>query len=287
MSAKSNNGIDSEFINIFAHDIKTPLSAVKGCIDLVEQFGELNEKQLHYIERAMTAVLRMEKIVHNLLDYSRLDEDIPLDLTTVDLRVMIDDAIELFENDLTKKKIQLMNDIDSSLGAVMGDENLLIHVVENLLGNAIKYNKTDGKIWITVSDERDYVRVDVQDTGIGIAPDDQKKVFDKFYRGKMGDLKIKGNGLGLAIARMIVEKHQGHIWVNSKLGYGSTFSFTIPRDSHHGMGSSATDSGIRNALTGFNLQYRESAVESIDDVDDNIQETIERGEDSPRDEYEP
>jgi len=287
MNEHTDNGIDSEFINIFAHDIKSPLSAIKGCIDLVENLGELNEKQLYYIQRAFAGITRIETIVHNLLDYSRLNEGIPIEPTPFSLQKMIDDVISLFIAELTTKRIQLQVDVDPSLESVTGDESLLMHVLQNILGNAIKYNKPDGKIWITVSDERDYVRVDVQDTGIGIAVEDQNKIFDKYFRGKIGDVTIKGNGLGLSIVRMIIEKHDGLIWVESKLDEGSTFSFTIPRVSRHGMGKKVTDSGIRSAVTGFNTLHRESAVEPMDDVDDNTQEMMERGEDSPRDEYEP
>lgn len=287
MSEQADNGIDSEFINIFAHDIKSPLSAIKGCIDLVENLGELNEKQLYYIQRTFAGITRIETIVHNLLDYSRLNEGIPIDHTSFSLQKMIDEVIALYTAELTTKRIHLQVDVDPSLESVTGDENLLMHVVQNILGNAVKYNKPDGKIWITVSDERDYVRVDIQDTGIGIAVEDQNKIFDKYYRGKIGDVTIKGNGLGLSIVRMIIEKHDGLIWVESKLDKGSTFSFTIPRVSRHGLGQKVTDSGIRSAVTGFNTIHRESAVEPMDDVDDNTQETMERGENSPRDEYEP
>lgn len=287
MSEQTNNGIDSEFINIFAHDLKSPLSAVKGCIDLIENIGDLNEKQLYYIQRAFVGITRIETIIHNLLDYSRLSDGIPLDYVPFNLKNMIHEVTTLFVAELTTKKIHLQIDIDPSLDDVMGDESLLTHVVQNILGNAIKYNKPDGKIWITVSDERDYVRVDIRDTGIGIAVEDQNKIFDKYYRGKIGDGTIQGNGLGLSIVRLIVEKHEGLIWVNSQLEQGSTFSFTIPRVSRHGMGKKVTDSGIRNALTGFDVLHHESAVEPMDDVDDDTQEMAEHGEDSPRDEYEP
>ena len=167
---------------------------------------------------------------------------------------------------------------------IEGDEDLLLHVVQNLISNAIKYNEKDGKIWVSVNDEKDYVRVDVQDSGVGIATEELEKVFGKYYRGRRSDPTIKGNGLGLAIAQMIIEKHGGHIWVNSTVNEGSTFSFTIPRDSQHGMGGNATDSGIRRALKDFTISYRESAAESMDDVDDNMQEQKQSGEDSPRDE---
>lgn len=287
MSDKPDKSIDSEFIGLFAHDIKSPLSAIKGCIDLVGHAGELNEKQLYYMQKALVGITRIETIVHNLLDYSRLNEGIPLDYSPFSLKNMIDAVTTLFDAELTTKKVQLQIDVDPNLENVMGDENLLTHVVQNILGNAVKYNKPDGKIWITVSDERDYVRVDIQDTGIGIAVEDQNKIFDKYYRGKIGDATIQGNGLGLSIVRLIVEKHDGLIWVDSQLDQGSTFSFTIPRVSRHGMGKKATDSGIRDALTGFNVLHHESAVEPMDDVDDDTQETIEHGEDSPRDEYEP
>lgn len=285
MSEQTNNSIDNEFINIFAHDIKIPLSAVKGCLDLVEQLGELNDKQVHWLHRAMGSVTRMETIVHNLLDYSRLSEDVPLERAPFSIEKTLNSLMSMFEAQLSTKNIDIRVDIDSKLEDIVGDENLISHVLQNVLGNAIKYNDPDGKIWITVSDERAYVRVDVQDTGIGIAAEDLNKVFDKYYRGKKGDATIKGNGLGLSIARAIIEKHDGHIWVNSQLGTGSTFSFTIPRDSQHGMGNSATDSGIHRALKGFNISHRESAVEPMDDVDDDTQETMEQGEDSPQDEY--
>lgn len=287
MSEQPENGIDSEFINIFAHDIKSPLSAVKGCIDLVENLGELNERQIYYIQKAFAGITRIETIVHNLLDYSRLNEGIPIHRVPFSLKKMITDVTSLFMAELATKNVQLQVDIDSNLEEIVGDENLLTHVVQNILGNAIKYNKRHGKIWITVSDERDYVRIDIQDTGIGIAIEDQKKIFDKYYRGKIGDATIKGNGLGLSIVHMIVEQHGGLIWVESELEKGSTFSFTIPRASRHGMGRTVTDSGIRSAVTGFNSIHRESAVEPMDDVDDDTQETMEQGEDSPRDEYEP
>jgi len=285
MSEKTDKGIDSELLHIFAHDIKVPLSAIKGCVDLVEHMGELNDQQLKWLRRAMGSITRIETIVHNLLDYSRLNEDIPIDREPFDMRKMIADMTELFDAELATKKIRMQVDIDPHLEDVIGDANLLTHVLQNILSNAIKYNQPDGKIWLTVSDERAYVRVDVQDTGIGIAAEDQSKIFNKYYRGKIGDATIKGNGLGLSIAQMIVEKHEGVIWVNSTLGKGSTFSFTIPRESRHGM-KSATDSGIHRALKGFNIMHRESAFEPMDDVDDNTQEHMERGEDS-QDEYGP
>lgn len=287
MNVEPNNAIDSEFINIFVHDLKTPLSAIKSYLDLIEQIGGLSDQQVRFIERAMVGIERMENIVHNFLDISRLDSDVPLERAPFDLRKIIEDSVDLMSAEMMKKKIEMHTDIDPRLEDVLGDEKLFTHVVQNVIGNAIKYNKPEGKIWVTVNDERAYARVDVQDTGIGIAEDDLNKIFERFYRGKTGDASIRGNGLGLAIARLIVEKHGGHIWVTSDLKHGSTFSFTIPRDSHHGMGSNISDSSIRTALRGFSILHHESAAESLDDVDDNTQEPSERGEDSPRDEYEP
>lgn len=287
MSEKPEGNIDSSFISIFAHDVTGPLGAVKGALDLVTHLGELNERQSHYLQRAEAGLVRIETIVNNFLDYARLTDGVPLDYEPLNAKDMVEEVIELFAAELTTKEIELRFDSDPALDLIEGDENLLTHVVQNLVGNAIKYNRTGGKIWVTISDERAYVRVDVRDTGIGIDSEELNKIFDKYYRGRTGDITIKGNGLGLAIARMIVEKHGGHIWVNSTLEEGSTFSFTIPRESRHGMGSNVTDSGIRSALKDFNIPHRESAVESMDDVDDNMQEPTESGEDSPRDEYEP
>jgi len=284
---QSNNGIDQEFLHIFAHDIKIPLSGIKGSIEIVEKLGELNDKQLMWLQRAMGSVTRIETIVHNLLDYSRLNENIPIDREPFNMKQMVDDVVELFMADLTIKNIQLFVNIDAKLEDVIGDENLLTHVLQNIVSNAIKYNKIGGTIWITVSDERAFVRVDIQDTGIGIAAEDISKIFDRYYRGKTGDAMIKGNGLGLSIAQMIIEKHGGRIQVNSQQEHGSTFSFTLPRENHHGTGISATESVMRDELKGFSHMHRESASEAMDDVDDDTQEIIERGEDSPQDEYGP
>ena len=287
MSEQPDNGLDNELLHIFVHDIKVPLSAIKGCIDLVEQLGDVNDQQLKWINRAMGSITRIETIVHNLLDYSRLNENIPIDREPFDLKQLIDDVVMLFAAQLTTKNIKLQLDVDSELEDVIGDANLLTHVVQNIVGNAIKYNKPEGKIWITVSDESAYVRVDIQDSGMGIAAEDQNKIFNKYYRGKIGDANIKGNGLGLSIAQMIIEKHGGLIWVNSQLEKGSTFSFTIPRESDHGMGNNVTDSGIRDAIKGFDILHHETAFEPMDDVDDDTQETMEYREDSSKDEYGP
>lgn len=287
MSDKLDGNIDSSFISIFAHDVTGPLSAVKGALDLVTHLGEMNEKQLHYLQRAEAGLIRIETIVNNFLDYARLTDGVPLDYEPLNTKDMVEEVIDLFAPELTTKDIELRFDSDLSLDLVDGDEGLLTHVVQNLIGNAIKYNRNGGKIWVTISDERAYVRVDVRDTGIGIDAEELNKIFDKYYRGRTGDITIKGNGLGLAIARMIVDKHGGHIWAESMIEEGSTFSFTIPREIRHGMGANVSDSGIQTALRGFDTSRRESAVESMDDVDDNMQEPVERGEDSPQDEYKP
>ncbi len=282
---KPESKIDSSFISIFAHDVTSPLGAVKQALDLVTHAGDLNEKQLDFLQRAEAGLVRIETIVNNFLDYARLSEGQELEYDPFNMKDMVEEVLDLFSPELTSKKITLQFDVDPNLDLVDGDENLLTHVVQNLVSNAIKYNKKEGKIWVNISDEVGYVRVDVQDNGIGIATEEFNKIFDKYYRGHTHDITAKGNGLGLAIAKMIVDKHGGHIWANSTVNEGSTFSFTIPRDTHHGMGSDATDSGIHSALKGFTMTYRESAAESMDDVDDDMQESKQSGEDSPRDEY--
>lgn len=283
---KPENKIDSSFISIFAHDVTSPLGAVKQALDLVTVFGELNEKQELYLQRAEAGLVRIETIVNNFLDYARLSEGQELEYDPFNIKDMVEEVIELFSAEFTSKNITLQFDVDPKLDVVDGDENLLTHVVQNLISNAIKYNrKDDARIWVNITDERDYVRVDVQDSGIGIAAEELNKIFDKYYRGRTQEVTAKGNGLGLAIAKTIIAKHGGHLWAESEVNAGSTFSFTIPRDKNHGMGSNVTDSGIQSALKGFNMSYRESAAESMDDVDDNTQELKQSGEDSPRDEY--
>ncbi|MDX1991612.1 MAG: HAMP domain-containing sensor histidine kinase [bacterium] len=220
---------DAELVSVVAHDLKTPVSAAKGFIDLVQQAGPLNERQQYYAEKALAALGRMEQLISDLLDYARLEGGVGLKLVECNLSGLIQDAVGLMEELAAARGIRLHVEGIEQKVRVRGDARLLSQVVHNLLSNAIKYNRDGGDVWIVVHVYRDQLRVDIRDSGIGIPEKDLERVFGRFYRSKLGiEAKIEGTGLGLAITRTIVEMHGGQIWVESVVGEGSTFTFTLP-----------------------------------------------------------
>lgn len=270
MSAKPGSDFDVDMVNIFVHDLKNPLSAIKSYVELIQEYGELNERQHHFSERAILAVERIQRIVHDMLDFVRVESDTPLRIVESDIGKLVYEAIELIEDAVNSRHIQLHIDVGKSLSTVAVDEALLSHVMLNLLSNAVKYNKESGDIWVRVRDERAFIRIDVEDTGRGIEMDDQPFVFDKFFRANSNKKdKIEGNGLGLALAKAVVLKHGGHIWLESKPGFGSVFSFTLP---HHPV-TESKNADNRKKMAGVpEWQQDRPAQEDMDDMDDNLQE---------------
>jgi signal transduction histidine kinase len=222
----SNTELD--FLSIVAHDLKTPISAVKGFIDLIEQAGPLTERQQHFSERAMMGLLRMERMVNDLLDYTRLQsEGMRLDILPCDMKPLVSDAITLQGEAAANRHITIEIDAPDDLQPVMGDIHLLSRVVNNLLSNAIKYNEEGGQVRIVLQDNGDLLRMEMQDTGTGIPQEDLPRIFDRFYRSQ-STLNREGNGLGLAIVKTIVEKHGGQIWAESEMSKGTMFVVTLP-----------------------------------------------------------
>lgn len=220
----------NDLISIVAHDLKTPISAVKGFIELVQQAGPLNDQQTYFSERALTTLQRMENLVSDLLEYTRLNAETQFDLVEFDLRQVIFDAVEMLEEVATRRQITFQTEVQEDAVLVTADARLIGQVVNNLISNAIKYNREGGLVAIRIYKSDENIRVDIQDTGFGIPQDDVHRVFDRFYRvkGNPGSAKVEGSGLGLAIVQTIIQKHNGRIWVESVEGEGSTFSFVLP-----------------------------------------------------------
>ena len=265
-----------DLLAIAAHDLKSPIGAVRGYIELVQQLGELNDRQVHFCGRALAGLERMEGLILSLLDLSRLGSEFRLDLLDCDLGKLAANSLDLIEAEAQERDIAITVQVDDNLGLVQGDPRLLGQVLVNLLTNAIKYNRDGGTIGVTVSNQPEFVRVDVQDNGVGIPEVDQPQVFDRFFRAQnSARTKATGNGLGLSIVKMIVEKHQGYIWFNSVEGEGSTFSFTLPRKGHWHDGGDTDAEADWDAGEGNDSHrqtYHELSIEDHDDVDDNTQE---------------
>jgi two-component system phosphate regulon sensor histidine kinase PhoR len=277
---------DSELISIVAHDLKTPVSAVRGFIELVQNLGPLTEQQGHFLERAMSALSRMEQLIASLLDLARIQSGIPLELVETDINRLVEDALELLRDVAAQSDISIHVDSSPESVVIQADNRLMGHVINNLLSNAVKYNREGGDVWLKIRQQDKQVRVDVRDNGIGIPYEDQPRVFERFFRAKRekGE-RISGSGLGLAISQSIIELHNGEILLESTPNVGSTFSFIIPADP-----SGANNSASVNTHTGagnkFNIFSGERASETSDGVDDSQQESADltdsdSGDDEP------
>lgn len=271
---------EDDLLATAAHDLKTPLNVARDFIELTRQSGELNERQQRFLERAISNLDRMEQLIVSILDDTRLRGEAALQMTVCDLRTVIEDAVDMLAHVAESRQITVHLDVDPLLEPVYGDATALHRVIVNLLSNAIKYNRDGGDVWISAVNQPGHVQVSVRDSGTGIAPEAQSRVFDRFFRGsRQGRGSVKGHGLGLAISKTIIERHHGHIWLESAQGSGSTFTFLLPRLHHSGEGYddmlNVRHEARRRAREGRPDRETfapESAIESADSVDDNEQE---------------
>ena len=225
----------SEFLANMSHELRTPLNAIIGFSEVLGErmFGELNEKQAEYTDDILTSGRHLLSLINEILDLSKVEAGrMELEVATFDLPLAIDNARTFVRERATKHGINLDVTVDERLGDFVGDERKIKQILLNLLSNAVKFTPEGGRIGIKARQADGSVEISVSDTGIGIAPEDQPKIFEEF-RQVGGDYthKTEGTGLGLTLAKKFVELHGGRIWVESEVGKGSTFSFTLPERS--------------------------------------------------------
>jgi signal transduction histidine kinase/CheY-like chemotaxis protein len=221
--------IKNEFIATASHDLKNPIHAVLGYSDLLAKAGPLNEVQTDFVKRIHRSANQMHELVLNTLDLVRVDLGMNQKYEPVDVHDLLVTVTEDLIPQAEMKQQTLKLEPNDSRPQVNGDAAQLRQVVRNLIGNAIKYTPEGGRILVDTSMGNSIISVLVEDNGLGIPEDDLPFIFDKFYRVKTEDRQdIQGNGLGLAIVEAIVEQHGGEIAVESKLGEGSCFSFSLP-----------------------------------------------------------
>lgn len=233
---KELDSLKSEFVSTVSHDLRSPLTLMRGYATMLEMVGELNEQQAGYVRKIVTSVESMTKLVGNLLDLGRIEAGIDLQLEMIHVQDVIERVIGALQLQATQKRVQLVNEVVRQVVPVIeADQALLQQALHNLVDNAIKYTESGGKVSVRVrtkvgvASEPDYLVIEVQDNGIGIAPVDQPRLFEKFFRGAQeGGKKQGGSGLGLAIVKSIAERHGGKVWMESQLGRGSTFYLSIP-----------------------------------------------------------
>ena len=223
----------SEFLANVSHELRTPLTAIKGFVDnmLDGLTGELNPRQLRYLTRLQANTDRLARLINDLLDLSRIEAGrLELRPTTVRLAPLVHDVVASLRPVADARGLQL--EALTTDASVWADADKVTQVLMNLLGNALKFTPADGRVTVTVAhDGSAWVQIAVADTGPGIAADEAAHIFDQFYQAAHMDLaKRHGTGLGLTIAKTLVEMHGGRLWVESTVGHGSTFRFTLPVD---------------------------------------------------------
>ena len=225
----------SEFLANMSHELRTPLNAIIGFSEVLGErlFGELNEKQAEYTDDILSSGRHLLSLINEILDLSKVEAGrMELELATFDLPSAIDNARTFVRERATKHGINLDVTVDERLGDFVGDERKIKQVLLNLLSNAVKFTPEGGRIGINARQADGSVEISVSDTGIGIAPEDQARIFEEFRQvGSDYAHKVEGTGLGLTLAKKFVELHGGKIWVESEVGKGSTFRFTLPERS--------------------------------------------------------
>jgi PAS domain S-box-containing protein len=228
-SFKQLDALKSEFVATVSHDLRSPLTLMRGYATMLEMVGELNDKQADYVRKIVTGVESMTRLVGNLLDLGRIEAGVDLQLEMVPVQDLVERVTGALQLQATQKRVQLVTEIQLGVSLIEADQALLQQALHNLVENAIKYTDPNGRVTVRVSPGADSLIFAVEDTGIGIAPVDIPRLFEKFFRGaQQGGKKLGGSGLGLAIVKSIVERHGGKVWVESLLGKGSTFYFSLP-----------------------------------------------------------
>jgi len=223
----------SEFLANMSHELRTPLNAIIGFSEVLQEklFGELNDKQAEYTDDILTSGRHLLSLINEILDLSKVEAGrMELELAAFDLPLAIDNARTFVRERATRHGISLDVSVDERLGEFVGDERKIKQILLNLLSNAVKFTPEGGRIGIDARQTDGSVEISVSDNGVGIAPEDQPKIFEEFRQvGTDYSHKIQGTGLGLTLAKKFVELHGGTIWVESEVGKGSRFAFTLPK----------------------------------------------------------
>jgi signal transduction histidine kinase len=219
-----------DFIRVAAHELRTPLTSLKLGLDVLakETKGSLNEDQQRSLDVLSLSIERLSTLARNLLDLANIDADLLLmQLQPVEVKPLLGEVVTMFSNIIREKGLYCRVEADGESRLAYADPSRLSQVLYNLVSNAVKYTKKGGISISTGDSAGGFIEICVADTGSGIPRDRQQLIFTSFNRAAEGDGR-EGTGLGLSIARGIIEAHGGRIWVESKVGEGSRFHFTVP-----------------------------------------------------------
>lgn len=232
------NEAKSQFISNVSHELRTPLFNIKSFIETLFEYGDdlTESEKLEFLETANHETDRLTRLVNDVLDLSRLESSRSYQFSALDLAQPIEQTLRTYQLNAKDKNIELIQEIETDLPPIWGHYDLLLQVFTNLVGNALKFTLEGGKIIVKAygvkgdpenNNDITHVRVEVTDTGIGIAPEDQEAIFDRFFRVENRVHTLEGTGLGLSIVKNITEKHNSRIHLISEVGVGTTFWFDL------------------------------------------------------------
>jgi PAS domain S-box-containing protein len=227
---KELDALKTEFVATVSHDLRSPLTLMRGYATMLEMVGDLNSQQEGYVQKIVVGVESMSRLVNNLLDLGRIEANVGLRLEMLSVHDVIEQVTESLSMQAAQKQIRLHTSIPTeAIPFIEADQALLNQALHNLVENAIKYTPSKGEVHISVHVRQDVMVFEVKDNGIGVSPVDQPRLFERFYRSANREAKReRGTGLGLAIVKSIAERHGGEVGVSSQLGSGSTFYIAIP-----------------------------------------------------------
>jgi len=220
----------SEFLSRMSHELRTPLNAIIGFSDvlLIGSYGSLNEKQRDYLRDILTSGQHLLALINDILDLSKVEAGrMELDISSFSLADVLQSGVTIVRERASLHGITLSFTCDDGLEMIQGDARKIRQVIFNLLANAVKFTPDGGHVEVRARALDGEARVSVRDTGVGIAPEEQVHLFAEFHQTASARGQ-EGTGLGLSLAKRFVELHGGRIWVESALGNGSTFTFTLP-----------------------------------------------------------
>lgn len=219
--------LKGDFVNTVSHDLRSPLTAILGYVELIERAGEINEQQAEFIRRVKSSVRSTTDLIGDLLNLGRVEVGTLEDVEAVQLKDLVTEVIEALMARVEGKQQTLRMAAKGKIPPVWGSRIQLKQAVDNLVANAIKFTPEGGEIRVMLRREDAQVILHVADNGPGIPTEEQGRIFEKFYRASNSE-EVPGTGLGLAIVKRVVDNHRGRIWVDSKVEEGSIFTVVLP-----------------------------------------------------------
>jgi signal transduction histidine kinase len=220
----------SQFLATMSHELRTPLNAIIGFSEVLHEqmFGELNERQLAYVDDVLEAGGHLLSLINDVLDLAKIEAGrMDLTLSRVAIPDVLRSAVSMHSERAVRGSVHLGLTTEPEEITITADERRVRQIVFNLLSNAVKFTPTDGRVDVSAHLDDGRVEIAVADTGPGIAAEDLETIFEEFEQ-TTGGKQAEGTGLGLPLSRKLVELHGGRLWVESEVGKGSTFHFTLP-----------------------------------------------------------